>query len=104
MSMKLPKFDYPFITVLDARSGEWQARKKYWLSLGIKSELGRYDNELNRSDESVNIGFYSEKRKLERELKRKLSLNDARAILKERGRIKVWSNVGSTYEYKDELE
>ena len=30
----------PF-TVLDARSGAWQERKRQWLALGIRSELGR---------------------------------------------------------------
>ena len=30
----------PF-TVLDAKSGTWQARKKQWIRLGIKSEVGR---------------------------------------------------------------
>lgn len=30
----------PF-SVLDARNGEWQERKRAWLSLGIKSEVGR---------------------------------------------------------------
>lgn len=29
------------VTVLDARSGWWQARKRSWLLLGIRSELGR---------------------------------------------------------------
>lgn len=35
------KFIMPPFSVLSARSGEWRARKKAWLSLGIKSELGR---------------------------------------------------------------
>lgn len=35
------RFTMPPFTVLDARSGEWQWRKRQWLSLGIKSELGR---------------------------------------------------------------
>ena len=30
----------PF-TILDAKSGRWRARKKWWLNLGIKSEIGR---------------------------------------------------------------
>jgi hypothetical protein len=33
----------PFST-LDRRSGEWQDRRRKWLSLGIQSELGRSDN------------------------------------------------------------
>jgi 16S rRNA G966 N2-methylase RsmD len=35
------KFGVPPISVLDRRSGDWQARKRRWLSLGIQSELGR---------------------------------------------------------------
>lgn len=34
----------PPLSVLDARSGYWQARKKAWKSLGIQSELGRGEN------------------------------------------------------------
>lgn len=33
----------PF-SVLNTRQGDWQSRKKYWLSRGIKSEIGRSDN------------------------------------------------------------
>lgn len=29
------------MTVLNSREGKWQARKKYWKGLGIKSEVGR---------------------------------------------------------------
>ena len=35
------RFGIPPFSVLNARSGEWQERKRQWLSLGIKSELGR---------------------------------------------------------------
>lgn len=35
------KFIEPPFSILDARTGEWQNRKRYWKSLGIKSELGR---------------------------------------------------------------
>ena len=34
-------FDYPPFSVLNAREGWWQERKRQWLSLGIKSEEGR---------------------------------------------------------------
>ena len=37
-------WDYPPFSVLNAREGWWQERKRAWLSLGIKSELGRGDN------------------------------------------------------------
>ena len=35
------RFTWPPFSVLDARSGEWQARKQAWSSLGIKGEEGR---------------------------------------------------------------
>jgi DNA polymerase I-like protein with 3'-5' exonuclease and polymerase domains len=35
------KFTLPPFTVLNAREGWWQDRKRAWLSLGIQSELGR---------------------------------------------------------------
>lgn len=35
------KFEWPPFSVLSARDGEWQDRKRAWLSLGIQSELGR---------------------------------------------------------------
>jgi DNA modification methylase len=38
------KFTFPPFTILDAKQGEWQERKREWLSIGIKSEIGRGDN------------------------------------------------------------
>lgn len=35
------RFIVPPFSVLDARQGYWQARKRAWLALGIQSELGR---------------------------------------------------------------
>lgn len=35
------RFEWTPFTVFDARSGEWQYRKRAWLSYGIQSELGR---------------------------------------------------------------
>jgi len=35
------RFLVPPFTILDARQGYWQDRKRAWLSLGIQSELGR---------------------------------------------------------------
>ena len=35
------KFGFPPFSVLDARSGEWQERKRAWASVGIKGEVGR---------------------------------------------------------------
>ncbi len=38
------RFLVPPFSVLDARQGYWQERKRAWLSLGIRSELGRGEN------------------------------------------------------------
>jgi hypothetical protein len=35
------RFGVPPFSVLDARQGYWQERKRAWIALGIKSELGR---------------------------------------------------------------
>lgn len=46
------KFLIPPFSTLNAREGWWQARKRAWLSLGIKSEVGRGENALQLSDTS----------------------------------------------------
>jgi hypothetical protein len=38
------RFVVPPFSVLDARQGYWQERKRAWLSLGIQSEIGRISN------------------------------------------------------------
>jgi DNA modification methylase len=38
------RFGVPPFSVLDARQGYWQDRKRAWLNLGIKSEVGRGEN------------------------------------------------------------
>lgn len=35
------RFGVPPFSILDARQGYWQERKKQWIALGIKSEVGR---------------------------------------------------------------
>ena len=40
----LDKFLVPPFSVLDTRRGYWQDRKRYWLDMGIKSEIGRNDD------------------------------------------------------------
>jgi len=37
------KFIIPPFSILDARQGYWQDRKRIWLSLGLQSEIGRGD-------------------------------------------------------------
>lgn len=47
------RFTLPPFTVLDARQGVWQDRKRAWLALGIQSELGRGENLLRFSDTAL---------------------------------------------------
>lgn len=59
------RFGVPPFTVLDARQGYWQDRKRAWLSLGLQSEVGRGANLLFRSTAelvafSFGFGHYSE--------------------------------------------
>jgi hypothetical protein len=44
------RFGVPPFTILDARQGYWQERKRAWLGLGIESEVGRGENLLNFSE------------------------------------------------------
>lgn len=44
------KFHLIPFSVLNARDGHWQARKKRWLEIGLQSELGRGGNLLTLSD------------------------------------------------------
>jgi len=39
------RFGFPPFSVLNARAGEWQDRKRAWINIGIKSELGRSAND-----------------------------------------------------------
>lgn len=58
------KFLVPPFTVLDARQRYWQDRKRDWLSLGIKSELGR-DQKLLGYESLVGNEAYGKKGKIE---------------------------------------
>lgn len=42
------RFGVPPFSVLDARQGYWQERKRGWLSLGLRSEVGRGENLMGR--------------------------------------------------------
>ena len=44
------RFGLPPFSVLNAREGWWQERKRAWLALGIESELGRGENLLQYSE------------------------------------------------------
>jgi len=50
------RFLAPPFSVLSARDGDWQARKRAWIRLGIESEIGRDEN-LLRFSSSCTTGF-----------------------------------------------
>jgi len=43
------KFIEPPFSILDTKSGNWQKRKRLWISKGIKSEVGRDAKAFNMS-------------------------------------------------------
>jgi hypothetical protein len=67
------RFLIPPFDVLDSRSGWWRTRKKQWLSLGIRSEVGRGDG-LAFSDLSmIDPNYYRKKTEAEQQLGRGLT-------------------------------
>lgn len=51
------RFLVPPFTVLNAREGDWQERKRAWASMGIKGEVGR-DGKLIYGVQSESLDFY----------------------------------------------
>lgn len=51
------EFLLPPFTVLNAREGAWQDRKRAWIKLGIRGELGRGDNHLGFSAAAKAKGY-----------------------------------------------
>ena len=51
------RFVFPPFSILDTRQGEWQERRRTWLSMGIKSELGRGDALLGFSGSMIFDNF-----------------------------------------------
>lgn len=73
------EFLIPPFSVLSAREGWWQERKKAWLALGIASEVGRGDNLLRFSDTL-----------LEPDPDKRAALKEAAPVVKGNG----WANGG----------
>lgn len=55
------RFLIPPFTVLDTRQGLWQDRKRWWLSLGIKSELGRDSQSVKFSKMAEDLAWSGQK-------------------------------------------
>jgi hypothetical protein len=51
------RFGIPPFSVLDARQGYWQERKRAWLALGIKSDVGRGVNLQGMSESNTEYAY-----------------------------------------------
>lgn len=56
------KFIVPPFSVLDARAGVWQDRKRRWLTLGIESEVGRAEGLLFAASGVRDADYYRRKK------------------------------------------
>jgi DNA modification methylase len=83
------RFVVPPFSVLDARAGYWQERKRQWLAYGIQSELGRGITNVGMAhpETTSTIDFYAQKRELEREAGHELTKDEAAAIPHDRGSL-----------------
>ena len=52
------KFIIPPFSIMDTRQGYWQDRKRMWLALGIKSEIGRGELKTNPGTENTGCGAF----------------------------------------------
>jgi len=71
----------PF-SVLNAREGDWQERKRAWLGVGIKGEESRTESDSGERQllaKSSGTDFYAQKRAKEKELGRTLTTEDFQA-------------------------
>ena len=90
----LEKFIVPPFSVLDTRQGYWQDRKRWWLSFGIKSELGRKSG-MTFSKSAQPPKYYELKNKLRDEGK-PYSTDDVLKYMKEKGYSMYGDENGST--------
>ncbi|KKN71403.1 hypothetical protein LCGC14_0421250 [marine sediment metagenome] len=61
-------FTVPPFSILDARQGYWQKRKRQWLALGIKSETGRGELKTSPGSESTGCGSFGKNYKKQAKL------------------------------------
>lgn len=67
------RFGVPPFSVLDTRQGYWQDRKRQWLSLGIRSDIGREGMKTTGSLSGTIPRYYDHKAACEKKLGRTLS-------------------------------
>jgi hypothetical protein len=74
------RFVIPPFSVLDARSGVWRERKARWMSLGIRSEIGRDDGATAIKGTGAQVyNYYDQKNAVEARLGRQLSVDEFEA-------------------------
>lgn len=59
------RFEFPPFSVLNAREGAWQERKRAWLAMGIQGEVGRGNNTLSMG-KATGLYMYHKNEYLER--------------------------------------
>ena len=65
-------------SILDTRRSWWQERKRAWLALGVRSELGRGDDLLSMPVQMRDPQFYAKRTAKEAELGREISTDEFR--------------------------
>ncbi len=91
------RFQVPPFSVLDAKDGWWQSRRRAWVrGVKIEGELGRKDNLLGKPETTANSDFYNRKDQLERDDRRKYTTKEATEILLSRGIIGVGRKDGQS--------
>lgn len=83
------KFIISPFTIMDARGGVWSARKQAWRKLGIKSEIGRGNDDDNTSGgltfarSSQPLSTYTAKEEYEKKIGKKLSWEEFSTLFPE---------------------
>ncbi|QPE04121.1 ParB N-terminal domain-containing protein [Microbacterium schleiferi] len=77
------EFGTPPLTVLSARGGEWQERKKAWMDAGLRSEEGREEALVYDSPQARFINWYNVKNAAEAAAGRSLSDDEILKTCKE---------------------
>lgn len=73
------RFGTPPLTILNARAGEWQERKRAWTDLGIQSEIGRDTGMVYSSPQTEYLNWYPVKTAAETAAGRTLTTDEVLA-------------------------
>ncbi|MET7713676.1 ParB N-terminal domain-containing protein [Streptomyces sp. NPDC005407] len=73
------RFLIPPFDVLDARQGWWRTRKQQWLSLGMRSEIGRDGNLVFQGWAQADPRYYDKKKEVEQRIGRGITVAEFEA-------------------------